>query len=110
MIDWNRVSELREEVGPEDFDEVVDLFLDEVNEEIEKLRDRPENAGLGSLLHFLKGSALNLGFVEFAKLCQAGEQAAAQGQAEQIDLEAIVASYIASRAEFAGRLGRTRVA
>ena len=29
MIDWARVSELRDEVGAEDFDEVVELFLEE---------------------------------------------------------------------------------
>ena len=33
MIDWNRVAALREEVGAEDFDEVVELFLQEVDEE-----------------------------------------------------------------------------
>ena len=27
MIDWDRVSELRDEVGADDFDEVVDLLL-----------------------------------------------------------------------------------
>ena len=27
MIDWNRVLELRDEVGAEDFDEVVELSL-----------------------------------------------------------------------------------
>ena len=30
MIDWQRVNELRDEVGAEDFEEVVDLFLEEV--------------------------------------------------------------------------------
>ena len=33
MIDWARVSELRDEVGPEDFEEVLHLFLEEVDEE-----------------------------------------------------------------------------
>ena len=39
MIDWARVSELRDEVGAEDFDEVVELFLEEVEEAIAALRD-----------------------------------------------------------------------
>ena len=39
MIDWARVSELRDEVGAEDFDEVVELFLEEVDEAIAALRD-----------------------------------------------------------------------
>ena len=37
MIDWDRVSELRDEVGAEDFLEVVEMFLDEVNEEIDTI-------------------------------------------------------------------------
>ena len=32
MIDWARVSELRDEVGPEDFEEVLHLFLEEVED------------------------------------------------------------------------------
>ena len=32
MIDWKRVRELRDEIGEEDFSEVVDLFLEEVEE------------------------------------------------------------------------------
>ena len=39
MIDWASVSELRDEVGAEDFDEVVELFLEEVDEAIIALRD-----------------------------------------------------------------------
>ena len=30
MIDWPRVKELKDEIGAEDFGEVVDLFLEEV--------------------------------------------------------------------------------
>ena len=32
MIDWTKVAELRDEVGAQGFDEVIDLFLDEVEE------------------------------------------------------------------------------
>ncbi|WP_442970022.1 hypothetical protein [Roseovarius sp. ZX-A-9] len=38
MIDWSRVAELRSEIGAEDFDEVVELFLEEVEAEISVLR------------------------------------------------------------------------
>ena len=31
MIDWTKVTELREEIGDEDFQEVVELFLEEVD-------------------------------------------------------------------------------
>ena len=48
MIDWSRVSELREEVGEEDFAEVVELFLDEVDGVIGTLA--PETADLEAQL------------------------------------------------------------
>ena len=37
MIDWERVSELIDEIGAEDFGEVVELFLDEVDNAIQLL-------------------------------------------------------------------------
>jgi len=53
-----------------------------------------------SALHFLKGSALNLGFKDLANLCQIGEKAAALGQYETIDLRQIVVTYESSRKAF----------
>ncbi|MDF1802206.1 Hpt domain-containing protein [Thalassovita sp.] len=97
MIDWDRVAELRDQIGAEDFDEVVELFLDEVMEVIEKLRNDPENQDLEAELHFLKGSALNLGFADFSEKCHAGERHAANGQSELIELQAILDSFDASR-------------
>jgi len=38
MIDWGRLNTLRDEVGEEDFEEVVDLFLDEVESVIDRHR------------------------------------------------------------------------
>lgn len=93
MIDWARVSELRDEVGAEDFDEVVRLFLEEVDEAIAALRDLTDLSELEPHCHFLKGSALNIGFRGFANLCQAGEAAAAAGQGADVDIAAIVQSY-----------------
>ena len=98
MINWSKVLELRNEVGAEDFDEVVELFLDEVDETISLLGQA--NRSLEHDLHFLKGSALNLGFEEFSELCRAGEAAAAAGHADTVDTGAVIASYQASRAAF----------
>ncbi|WP_417718698.1 Hpt domain-containing protein [Salipiger sp.] len=101
MIDWQRVSELRDEIGSEDFDEVVDLFLQEVGS---SLADLPSAAGdasaLEPLLHFLKGSALNLGFKTLARLCQAGEFAAGAGNARDVDVGLIIQTFDDSRLEF----------
>lgn len=99
MIDWARIAELREEVGPDSFDEVAALFLEESDEAVQRLSAGAGAAGLESGLHFLKGAALNLGFSRLAGLCQEGERRAAQGACD-IDLDQIRAAYQASRAAF----------
>lgn len=104
MIDWERVEELRDEIGAEDFGEVVDLFLDEVEEVIERLREGPDMANLEADLHFLKGGALNLGFRTFSQLCQAGEAAAAAGKAETVDISAILNAFEESKGVFEQKL------
>ncbi len=106
MIDWNRVSQLREEIGAEDFGEVVELFLEEVEMEITKMRCGKSAERLESQLHFLKGSALNLGFTDFSTRCQKGETAAANGQLNQIDLAGVLESYETSKAQFLEVLNR----
>ncbi|MBK0326051.1 Hpt domain-containing protein [Rhodobacteraceae bacterium F11138] len=100
MIDWSRVNELRNEVGPEDFEEVIDLFLEEVGEVISRFRHNPDRTRLEQDLHFLKGSALSLGFASFSKLCQDGERKSAQGDAEDVDIGKIVAEFEASKTSF----------
>lgn len=109
MIDWDRVSELRDEVGAEDFDEVVEIFLDEADAEIARLPQLSDAEGIEALLHFLKGSALNLGFSEFAARCSAGEKLARDGGA-QVDVAAIVTCYDASKAELHDQLRRIAAA
>lgn len=100
MIDWNRVSELRSEVGEDEFSEVIELFLEEVDEVIDRLRETPDPQLYEQDLHFLKGSALNLGFQELGQLCQIGETAAAAGQQDEIALDPILESYVTSRTAF----------
>ena len=104
MIDWDTVTELRAEIGDEDFAEVVELFLDEVDEAMQRLRGGlPENK-LECCLHFLKGSALNLGFRAFSTLCAEGESAAAAGAFERIDLGDIIETYDRSKDRFLAEL------
>jgi histidine phosphotransfer protein HptB len=100
MIDWGRVRELRDEIGAEDFAEVVQLFLEETDEVAEKIGSNMPESEIESALHFLKGSALNLGFRELASLCQVGEKAAALGQFKTIDLNQVVVIYERSKAAF----------
>ena len=100
MINWDRVAELREEVGVDDFAEIIELFLEEVDAIIELLRDGQGLSDLEAHLHFLKGSALNLGFAKFAQVCQQGETAAAQGQSESVDLAGLITVYDNARTIF----------
>jgi HPt (histidine-containing phosphotransfer) domain-containing protein len=100
MIQWARVRELRDEVGADDFGDLVDLFLTEVEEVVDRLRSQPDRTKLEQDLHFLKGSALSLGFETFSDLCEIGETMSAHGKAAQVDLGAILESYDQSRRHF----------
>ena len=96
MIDWDRLRELRGEIGDDAFDEVVAMFLEETDEVIVRLSTTGGAKVLESDLHFLKGSALNLGFADLAALCQDGERTASQGGID-VDLDRVRSCYIASK-------------
>lgn len=91
MIDWERVAELQSEIGRDGFGEVLELFVDEVEGVVLRLGMRPEK--LEDDLHFLKGSAWNLGFRSFGAMCQAGERMAAAGMASHINVPELLACY-----------------
>lgn len=95
MIQWERVNELRGEVGAEDFGEVVALFLVEVEEVMERLHSNPDPTRLEEDFHFLKGSALNLGFAALCEICQQGEW-----NPGSVDLTSVFETYEASKEEF----------
>ena len=96
MIEWERVNDLRSEIGEDDFAEVVALFLEEADEVISRISADTGAKALESDLHFLKGAALNLGFADFAALCQDGERRAAAGDTG-IELGRVCACYHASK-------------
>ncbi|KRW95029.1 Hpt domain-containing protein [Paracoccus sp. PXZ] len=96
MLDWNRINELRGEVGDDEFQLILELFLDEVEGVIMRL-SRCDALRLETDLHFLKGCAWNLGFAEFGTLCDTGERKAAGGRPAEVDLESLLASYSASK-------------
>lgn len=100
MIDWARIDELESEIGTDGFSEVVELFLDEVESIIMRLKAAPDPAHYEADLHFLKGGAWNLGFRDFGGLCQDGERRAASGRLDEIDIPRIVASYFDSKQAF----------
>lgn len=104
MIDWEQVKILRDEVGTSSFDEIVALFIEEVEDVITRLRADPNPETLGDDLHFLKGSAMNLGFDAFSDACQQGESATALGDSERVDLASIFSSYDTSKSQFMANL------
>lgn len=104
MIDWERVDDLRAEVGDDSFDEIVTLFLHETDHVVTRLRSLTDARSMEHDLHFLKGSALNLGFVGLAQICHIGERRAAD-----VALDRVISTYHQSRAAFVTRLN-TRAA
>lgn len=101
MIDWDRINELREEIGEEDFNEVLEIFLEEVEETLESLALAGEAENLREPMHFLKGSAMNLGFSDLAAFCQKCEMLANEGRSTEIDRHAVAAVYDKTKTHFA---------
>ncbi len=101
MIDWDRVKELRAEIGADDFAEVAAMFLEEADEAVARLKPGLTAKAMEADLHFLKGAALNLGFDALSGLCQDGERRAAGGDIS-VDLAAVCDTYFASKAAFEG--------
>jgi HPt (histidine-containing phosphotransfer) domain-containing protein len=99
MIDWERVKELRGEIGADDFAEVVTMFLEEADEAMARLTPGMSAKEMEEDLHFMKGAALNLGFSSLSTLCQEGERRAAGGDTG-VDLLAVKSVYAASKHAF----------
>ncbi len=108
MIDWNRVNELRAEIGEVGFSEVVEIFLEEMEGVLTRLQSSLDRARLEEDLHFVKGGAWNLGFRGMGALCQEGESRAARGDADSVDVDAVFASYAASKEVFLSGLTSAR--
>jgi HPt (histidine-containing phosphotransfer) domain-containing protein len=98
MIDWKRVEDLRAEIGADSFAEVADMFLEEAEQAVRALTEGLPVDEIEGQLHFLKGSALNLGLADLASICQDGERKAAAGYGALVDLTKVARTYQASRA------------
>lgn len=106
LIDWARLKELRDEIGAEDLAEVAAIFLEEADEVVARLTRTRAPGELAAHLHFLKGSALNLGLQDFAAQCLEGERRLAAGTFAAPELARLVAVYDASKTAFRGALAR----
>lgn len=103
MIDWDRIRELRSEIGADDFLEVATMFLEEADEAVARLIGIQVAKSLEADLHFLKGAALNLGFVRLSALCQDGERRASAGDTA-VNLPELSEAYNASKQAFLSQM------
>lgn len=105
MIDWGRVAELRSEIGEEGLSEVVGLFLEEVEAVLGRLTRGGSGRTLEEEMHFLKGSAWNLGFSRFGAVAQQGERRAAAGDPDPVQIPEVIETYARSLEAFMQRIG-----
>lgn len=110
MIDWPKVEQLRAEIGSEDFDEVVNLFLNEIAEIMTRLEISPDVSTLEADLHLLKGTALNLGFGNLGVSCAEAERQLMTGTQASVDIPKLMRVYHVSIAEFTKQLGQDKAA
>ena len=92
---------LKSDIGEEEFDEVVILFVAEIGEKIESLLSNPADATADDF-HFLKGSAANLGFVAMSAACDEAEEACRSGSSGNI--AAVASAFDAALDEAKARL------
>ena len=97
MINTARIQELKDEVGEDDLFEVIELFCEEVEEVLAELDTTPPQQ-MPALLHFLKGSALNIGLDAVSALCKAEELRLKDDQSATVAVDAIRETYAASKA------------
>ncbi|NOX74288.1 MAG: Hpt domain-containing protein [Alphaproteobacteria bacterium] len=100
MINWDRVKELEEDIGIEEFGEVIDLFLDEVETVITPMRAGVQRPNIENDMHFLKGSALTIGFRQLGQICSDSEKLVASGRVSEVQISEILATFDASKAAF----------
>ncbi len=100
MINWERVAELREDFGAEGFEEMIEVFLDEVTTGLQRLGAAATPDAMRAEFHFLKGAALNMGFDEIAGLCAQGEELSEAGQDASTERARIMVQLPQDCAEF----------
>ena len=101
MIDASRIAELKAEIGEEDFCDIVDVFVKELDEAVVALKaeDTANRQAIADAAHFIKGSAANLGLRDLVDACALLEDAA--GKKINVDSQAgdVSSIYARSRTE-----------
>lgn len=96
MLNEERIAELKDEVGADDFEEIVTLFCEEVEEMLDELSTTSPTQ-MADKLHFLKGSALNIGLDAVGEMCRNAENRLKTNRDAAPDIAAIRKLYLASR-------------
>ena len=97
MIDWTHIGRLEDDLGVEEVSALIPVFLEEVENAIQPLRDG--GAPTEMALHFLKGCAVTLGFCELAQRAGEGEDQLKQNEKSLPDTEGIILAYTREREE-----------
>ena len=101
MLNAARIAELKREVGEDDFSEVVSLFCEEMEDALTELGAARQDT-VRERLHFLKGSAFNIGLDAMGRLCAREEVRLTADQTATPDVAAIRAAYAAAKSELLG--------
>ena len=89
MINWDRISELQAEVGEDGIADIIEIFLEEMDEGLEGLAKADQASDVLDRLHFLKGSAQNIGLDTMSALCARFEADIKTDATIQPDISAI---------------------
>jgi HPt (histidine-containing phosphotransfer) domain-containing protein len=73
MIDVGRIEELKLEIGEDDFADVLEIFIEEIESALDAMDISAPPSTIAAELHSLKGSAQNIGFSAFAEICVGAE-------------------------------------
>jgi len=102
MIDWKRFDELKNEIGEDAIMEIAEIFLEEMAEVVDPIRQGDPPKSIPHLLHFLKGAALNVGFSDLANFCTTAEQ-----DPSTLNADKLVSTFDASKSAFLHGLTKT---
>lgn len=101
MIDWTRVAELQDDLGVEDFEEITVLFMEEVDGCLDQLA-KDSGGSFAEQLHFLKGSAANLGFRAMQQICEQLE-----ASRDESEIPRLIEAYGTSKQVFVAGIAET---
>ncbi|MBY6201654.1 Hpt domain-containing protein [Maritalea mobilis] len=99
LIDWGRLATLREDIGPESFDDIAMMFVTEIQDTLDRFTPGSETA---ADFHFLKGSAANMGLLAMVEACARAEETCDAGFTA--DIEDVKAVFLQSLAELETRM------